>query len=416
MAFIVVGLLLCALCVAAIWATKRLRPRPIWATGVGIMALIILVVSAAAVGVYVWAQTATDTSQLARALVWGDSGFGDQYEFPARDMARATDPVRFVSAVDSPLAAAVQGPAGQALEELLALTGTTAFLVLHDDELLYENYFNDSDRDSLQTSFSVAKSFVATLVGIAIEDGSINDLDDPVTRYVPELAERDTRFDDITLRHLIVMASGLSFDDGASPWADPANTYHGTDLRSAVISVPRIEEPPGITFDYNDWNVILLGLVLERATGMTVTEYTETRLWQPMGAEADGSWSLDSERHGFEKMFVGVNGRAIDFAKLGWLYLNEGRNGTQQIVPAEFIRDATRLDTENDPAPEFQYLWWIDQEHDAYFANGDHGQFIYVDPEAEVVIVRHGTTLGDFDWISYFGELADDIAAEAGAR
>ncbi|MCP5028811.1 MAG: serine hydrolase, partial [Actinomycetia bacterium] len=160
-------------------------------------------------------------------------------------------------------------------------------------------------------------------------------------------------------------------------------------------------------FDYNDWNVVLLGLVLERATGMPVTEFMETRLWQPMGAEGDGSWSLDSEGHGFEKMFVGVNGRAIDFAKLGWLYLHQGRNGDHQVVPSAFISEATGLDTTTDPAPGYQYLWWIDQERTSYYANGDHGQFIYVDPGADLVIVRHGRSPGDIDWIRFMGDLAD---------
>ena len=95
------------------------------------------------------------------------------------------------------------------------------------------------------------------------------------------------------------------------------------------------------------------------------------------------------------------------------LYLNNGRNGELQVVPAEFVRDATRTDAQDDPAAEYQYLWWIDQGQDAYYANGDHGQFIYVDPQAEVVIVRHGRTPGDFDWIPYFGDLADRIGAQA---
>ena len=202
------------------------------------------------------------------------------------------------------------------------------------------------------------------------------------------------------------MSSGLSFDDGTSPWADPANTYYGTDLRSAAVTKPIVLDSPGAAFHYNDWNVILLGLVLERATGMPVAEYMQTRLWQPMGAEAPGSWSLDSEGHGFEKMFVGVNGRAIDFAKLGWLYLHEGRNGSHQVVGSEFVAAATRVDTTTDPAADYQYLWWIDVERDSYFAHGDHGQFIYVDPAADLVVVRHGRN-GDLDWVDFIGQFND---------
>ncbi len=312
----------------------------------------------------------------------------------------------FAPVAVSPVADHV-GDEGVPLAEILEGSDTTAFIVLHGDRLLYEGYSNGSDRTDVQTSFSVAKSFVATLVGIAVDEGFLDSLDDRVVDHVPELVEHDPRFREITIRHLITMSSGLSFDEGSSPWDDPADTYHGTDLRTAVVTEPDVIEAPGAVFDYNDRDVILLGLVLERATGTSVSEYLESRLWQPMGAESDGSWSLDSDEHGFEKSFVGVNGRAIDFAKLGWIYLNEGRNGDRQIVSADFVDEATRLDTTTDPAPGYQYLWWIDGADDSFFANGDHGQFIYVDPAAELVIVRHGSGPGDVAWIEFFGELSD---------
>lgn len=403
---LVLGVLLIGAALPLLWWARPQRSRSASSWVKGIVGAAVLLVGAIAVGVYAWALTATDTSQLARALIWGDSAFGDQDRFPSRTISASPDPVTFRPVSDSLVGKYAPDGSGAALEQYLESADTTAFVVLHGDDLLYEGYFNGSSHDSIQTSFSVAKSFIATLVGIALEEGHIADLDDSVTVYVPELAERDERYAEITLRHLITMSSGLSFDDGGSPWADPANTYHGTNLRSAVLTRPRIEQPPGTEFHYNDWNVILLGLVLERATGMPVSEYMQTRLWQPMGAEAEGSWSLDSQRHGFEKMFVGVNGRAIDFAKLGWLYLHQGRNGDRQVVPPAFVAEATSLDTTIDPAPGYQYLWWIDEERASYFAHGDHGQFIYVDPNADLVIVRIGQSDGGVDWIRFMGELA----------
>ncbi|MDH5293329.1 MAG: serine hydrolase [Acidimicrobiia bacterium] len=411
MPLFVVGILAVVAAAPLLWWARR-EHRPVRSGRVAIIVGTgLLVVGMAAVGTAAWALTATDTSQFARTLVWGDSRFGDQDRFPSREMAASAEPVTFEVAADSPVSGYVDPASNASLEQILESTESTAFIVLHGDDLLYEGYLNGSSHESVQTSFSVAKSFVSTLVGIAIEDGFIDNLDEPLTNYIPELADRDIRFGDITLRHLLVMSSGLSFDDGSSPWADPANTYHGTNLRSAAINKPSIESPPGVVFDYNDWDVILLGLVLERATGMPVADYMAARLWQPMGAEADGSWSLDSDRHGFEKVFVGVNGRAIDFAKLGWLYLHDGRNRDRQVVPADFVADATRLDTTTDPAPEYQYLWWIDQDRSSYYAHGDHGQFIYVDPTADLVIVRHGRN-GDFEWIQFLGELADWLALQ----
>ncbi len=114
-------------------------------------------------------------------------------------------------------------------------------------------------------------------------------------------------------------------------------------------------------------------------------------------------------------MFVGVNARAIDFAKLGWIYLNDGRNGSRQIVSSDFVAEATRRDTTTDPAPGYQYLWWIDEDNDSYFANGDHAQFIYVDPGADLVIVRHGRS-GDFAWLPLFADLSDWLEPQLTSR
>lgn len=136
-------------------------------------------------------------------------------------------------------------------------------------------------------------------------------------------------------------------------------------MRRAALNAA-IEEDPGTEFLYNNYNPQILGLVLERVAGMTVTEYLETRLWQPMGAEFGGSWSIDSTDSGFELMIAGINARAIDFAKLGWLFLNQGRIGEHQVVPSEWVEEATRLDTKTDPAAEYQYFWWIDEARDAY--------------------------------------------------
>lgn len=391
-----------------LWWSRRDRSVRSRLAGVATMlGALLLVFGVAGVALGVWALAATDTSQLARAIAWGDSNVDDIARFPSRTIRAGDDPVRFNRVAGSPLEGFRPDETGETLERVLEATETTAFIVLHGDDLLYEGYFNGSSREATQTSFSVAKSFTATLVGVAIDEGLISGLDDPVTEYVPELGERDPRFRDITLRHLITMSSGLAFREGASPWDDPANTYHGTDLRSAALTQTEIEKPPGGEFHYNDWNLLLMGIVLERSTGMSLSAYMETRLWRPMGAEADGSWSLDSEASGFEKVFVGINARAIDFAKLGWLYLNDGRNGADQVVPAEFIEEATRIDTTTDPASHYQYYWWIDEARNSYFANGDHGQNIYVDPHAGLVLVRHAREGGNIDWIKLFGDLAD---------
>ncbi len=352
-------------------------------------------------GLFLWAYLSTDTSLVARGIMWGDSDVGDLYRFPTRQVRAGTDPVMFEPAPEDLLSQLpISDEAIQAvdmpLETYLAKTNTTAFIVLRGDQMLYEAYFNGSDRESIQTSFSAAKSFTSTLIGIAIEEGLIRSLDDPITDYLPELLERDPRFAKITIRHLITMASGLRWDrSDSNPFSDDFISYYSPDLRATVLDSEIIEEP-GQRFLYNDYNPLLVGMILERATGMTVSEYTETRLWQPMGAEGDGSWSLDSEQSGFEKMFVGVNGRAIDLVKLGWLFLNSGKNGDAQVVPTSWVEEATRLDTTTDPVEEYQYYWWVDTELGGYYAEGDKCQFIYVYPKADLVLARFGIDCGGY--------------------
>jgi len=379
---------------------KRLRTVATWLLRV-VLALVVLTG-----GMFLWASLSTGSSLVARGIMWGDSDAGDLARFPTREMQASTTPLSFEPAADDPLTGIpITADAIQAepmpFETFLEKTNTTAFIVLHGDQLLYEGYFNGSDRDTIQTSFSAAKSFTATLVGIAVEEGFIDSLDDPITTYLPEMVEQDPRFAEITIRHLISMQSGLRWErSDSNPFSDDFVTYYSIDLRETAFE-SEIVSAPGEEFLYNDYNPLLLGMILERATGMSVTDYTQSRLWQPMGAEGDGSWSLDSQRSGFEKMFVGINGRAIDLAKLGWLYLNEGKNGDTQIVPPAWVADVANahgavLTNRGKYADAYQYYWFLDTENSAYYAEGDKCQFIYVYPKADLVLARFGTDCGNY--------------------
>jgi len=381
---------------------RRIDVHLLGRIGMGLLAVVLALAVLTGAG-FLWAWTATGTSLVARGIMWGDADVDDWKRFPARTVRASPEPVTFETANPSWLADLKIDD--KPLDVYLEETHTTAFLILHGDELLYEGYANGSSREATQTSLSVAKSFASTLVGIAIEEGYIGSLDDPVTVYIPELLERDPRFGEITLRHLITMSSGLGYQVTDNPLHDGTKTYYAPDLRALALE-SRVDEAPGTRFLYNNYNALLIGMVLERATGMPVSEYLETRLWQPMGAEGDGSWSLDSERSGFEKMESGINGRAIDFAKLGWLYLNGGRNGERQVVPAEWVEEATRVDTTTDPMERYQYFWWVDPERNAYDAEGNLCQCIYVYPAADLVIVRHGIDCGE----SWSAQLYGDIA------
>lgn len=357
--------------------------------------------------IYLWALNSTETSVAARGILWGDADANDWQKFPSRTIQSGSEVVRFKENDQEWLhqARIDNIPFDTYLEE----TSTTALIVLHEGELLYEGYFNGSSHESKQASLSVTKSFVSTLVGIAIEEGLIGSLDDPITRYLPELLENDERFYQITIRHLITMSSGLRFDrDESNPFSDDFLTYYSPDLRKTGLE-SRIVEEPGLNFLYNDYNPILIGMILERVSGVSVSEYLETRLWIPMGAEGDATWDLDSKNSGFEKMTVGINARAMDFARFGWLFLNEGRNGDQQVVPPDWVSEATRLDIDSDPAANYQYFWWVDAEHDAFYAEGNFCQMIYVVPDADLVIVRNGTSCHGSYFLETFTSLAQAV-------
>jgi CubicO group peptidase (beta-lactamase class C family) len=366
---------------------------------------------------------------LTRTIFWGESDYKDHEKFPARTIHNGPSVSRFDKLpADNRYASQIEAIArdtnnGESLEEYLDASGTTAFLVIHDDRLLYERYFDGYDESSIHTSFSMAKSFASALVGIAIDEGHINSVNEPITNYIPELLEKDERFESITIRHLLTMSSGIKYEEGGDlPWseeADDTKTYYATDLRKLALENSRIEGKPGEYFEYNNYNPLLIGMILERATGMSVSRYLQQKLWKPMGMEADGSWSLDSTENGFEKMESGVNARARDFARFGMLFAEEGNWEGRQLISRGWVEESTRADTSTDPSQDYQYFWWVNTpEGESYHfsARGNYGQYIYVAPEKDLVIVRLGKEEGEqgYDyWIYLFEELATKLDTPA---
>lgn len=347
----------------------------------------------------------TPYSGVARAIVWIEADVDDYRRFPARPIEAPAEPFRFPRGTTPPaLATVTVDGRSPPLGSFLRSTGTTAFIVLRDDTILYERYFNGDTRSSIQTSFSVAKSYLSALVGIATEEGLLT-LDDPITEHIPELLDRDPRFGRITIEHLISMTSGLRYKEDFLPWGDDAQTYYAADLRDLALEDTEIVEPPGTRWHYNNYNPLLLGMILERTTGMPVAQYLERRLWKPLGAEFDGSWSMDSEDSGFEKMESGLNARAIDFAKLGVLYLNGGEWVGGEILPRSWVEASTSPQA----APHYGYWWWVEPDG-SFLARGNHGQLVYVNPSRGLVMARSGTTDGDVDWPEVFGDVADRVA------
>ena len=321
---------------------------------------------------------------------------------------------------------------GESFDAVMERHGTIAVVILKHGKVVLERYYNGRQRDSLVTSFSVAKSVVSALVGIAVSDGRIASIDDPITRYLPELAASDQRFTRISIRHLLEMRSGIRFDEGyLSPWADASRFYLTPDL-AAKIDGLKIERPPDQRYHYSSGDTQLLGAIVQRATGVPLPRYLQEKIWQPMGAAYDGSWSIDSAKNQVAKAFCCINARALDFARFGELYLNNGRLNGQQIVPTEWVRESTQVrehagsspasrwnvESPNTRAASF-YTWqWRratvpDASHELgvkpgenFYAEGHHGQFIYVAPAQNMVIVRFGKKYGNVWWPGLLGQIS----------
>jgi CubicO group peptidase (beta-lactamase class C family) len=334
------------------------------------------------------------------------SNITDHRIFPSRPLPASPQPFRFTEAA-SPTPSALKSLNLTRLDSILQATPTVAFLIIRNDSLLFEQYFRKYEASSTVASFSMAKSYTSALIGIAIQEGHIRSVDDKITDYITELADKPG-FDKITVRHLLQMTSGIRSNESYyNPFGQAARIYYGRRLRQYLRRL-RTDYPPGTRFAYRSINTQLLGLIVERATKRNVTDYLNEKLWQPMGMEYDASWSIDRKKNGLEKTFCCLNAKARDFAKFGRLYLNRGNWNGKQLVPENWVDASTRIDTTAGSAWFYQYQWWItNKQQRNYEANGLHGQYIYVCPSKKLVIVRLGKENGKkMNWERLFESIA----------
>lgn len=271
-----------------------------------------------------------------------------------------------------------------------------ALLLLKDGTIAFEQYWNGYGPDAYSNSFSVAKSIVSLLVGIAIQNGEIQSLDDPIGHYLPHYAGQPA-----TIRHLLMMSSGLDWDESyASPFSVTTKAYYGENLRELMNGLS-IVETPGVQWNYQSGNTQLLAMVLERATGLSLSEYASQMLWKPIGASKDGLWSLD-QTDGIEKAYCCFNSNARDFARLGQLVLDSGQWQGNQVVPKPYLRKAlspqTQLkDETGKPVDFYGYHWWLVPYNGELipYARGILGQYIFIFPRERAVLVRLGHERSD---------------------
>jgi len=284
--------------------------------------------------------------------------------------------------------------------EYLDYSRSTGMVVLRDDTIVYENYWLGHTESGHHISWSVAKSFVSALVGIALAEGRFESIDDPITRYLPELA--GSGYDGVRIVDILQMSSGVRFNEDYGDYDSDINRFGriiavGGSMAEFAASLQR-QRPPGTFHHYVSIDTQVLGMLVHRVRGTTLTEYLERTIWQPIGMERDAYWMLDST--GMEVALGGLNVSLRDYARFGLLYLNEGRWNDEQIVPADWVRASTTavaphlLPGKDNPASSsswgYGYQWWIpDPDMGDYTAAGIYNQYIYVNPRARVVIAKN---------------------------
>jgi CubicO group peptidase (beta-lactamase class C family) len=271
---------------------------------------------------------------------------------------------------------------------------TVAFLVIQNGKIKYEEYWDGYDSVSYTNSFSVSKSIVSLLVGAAIDEGKIKNIDQKVGDFLQSFRRTDKS--EISIRDLLTMSSGLEWDeDYASLFAPNTELYYGNDLEKMVNSTKLISTP-GKKYYYQSINAEVLAMVVEAATGKTISEYASEKYWKPMGAQQDALWSLD-KKDGMEKAYCCFNSNARDFARWGQLVLNGGSWNGNQLVSEKYLREATSpasylMDEHGKPLDFYGFQYWI------FYKNGDTipymrgilGQYVYAIPSKNAVVVRLG--------------------------
>jgi len=278
------------------------------------------------------------------------------------------------------------------LDKKLTQYKTIAVAVIRNDSLLFEKYWPGYNDSSKTASFSVAKSITSLLVGAALKEGKIRSVDQPVSDFIPEFKEGLKA--KLTIKHLLTMSSGSNWDESYSnPFSVTTEAYYGKDLYKTATSV-KITKEPGTYHYYQSGNTQLLGLIVEKATGQSLSAYASEKIWQPVGAEHPALWSTD-KKDGNEKAYCCFNSNVRDFARIGQLVLDSGRWKSTTIIDTAYwkasITPCMIKDDSGQPSNYYGYHWWILPEHqDIFYAWGILGQYVVVIPSKKLVIVRLG--------------------------
>lgn len=344
--------------------------------------------------------------------------------FPSRTIKAGSNQQEWAVALQDVAAAYQFEGAQRDRDEFLTRTNTTSLLVIKDGMIVHEEYRHGYDQNSRATSFSVAKSVVATLMQIARQEGKIDSFDDPVVKYLPEMAE--SGFAHASLEHVLNMSSGIAFsevyeDESADSYKIFERLFLQFQPLKMVTASYGSQNVPGAQFEYASINTQLLAQVLMAVYGTSLSDLVETKLWRPLGMGSDAVWNTDI--YGTELGFMALNATPRDFARFGQMISQMGRVGSTQIVDANWI---DRIRSAPEPCLQrgqiydawgYHHQWWLpDGNTQDFAAIGIWGQMIYIHPERQLVIVKTGADPDFHDHeveaIALFRAIGDGLEVE----
>ena len=385
-----------------------------------------------------------------RAILWGKPDYKDAKRLPNYKVNKSKKAIKF-EITDSSRKEKFKAQLGKIKHgqsfldaSFLEKSGTLAFIVIHKDTILYENYFNGTKATSQIPIFSSAKSFTSALAGIAIKDGLIDNVDSKVLDFIPELDNEI--FKDVTIKNLLNMNSGVGIDfkGNFNLRKGPARYYYATDFRKRLFSDNLFYKKykVGEKFEYEDLNTQLLGFIIERVTNKSLAAYLEEEIWTKIGSENNASWAIADKKLNMTKAYCCLNATAIDLAKFGKLFLQNGNWEGEQIIPESWVQNSI-VPLKDSEYWYYSYMWWHTRgyeeiKNDDYLIQKDSsatyyktyprkdastrgllGNYIYIYPEKEVIIVRLGKkkgkikyskkVKGTINWGQIFYQIASDI-------
>lgn len=283
--------------------------------------------------------------------------------------------------------------------------GSVAYVIIKNDSIWFEDYFDGFNSTSQSNSFSMAKSYVSAMLGKAIMEGHIKSLEQPVCDFIPEFC--DGLAAKTTVGDLSSMASGTNWDEAYySPFSITTRAYFDDDLEKVITSL-KVVDQPGKAFKYASGDTQLLALVIERATNKKLYDYLTESFWKPLGCENEALWQVDSDEENLVKAYCCIASNAKDFARMGKLYKDHGKWNGQQVLDSAFI--AKSITPRFPASPEYGYGWWLKDVGDKHFfmMRGHLGQYVIVEPEDNIIIVRLGHSKGNGSAVATF---TDDIS------